>query len=182
MNTGDLEVIPCVLSERLKISEFIIKNHLDASVRNEAELKLQIDDLQTDFPDLFSDEIFQLGHYWKVEQDQNLIGAIGLTPYQDSTSIIYLSFLGVSPLHRNLGLGKKLLDIIIPFSRSKNYQFIRLTTLPGVFNSACHLYEKYGFKEISRQQSLTYNVVVLELALHISRQNPFEKSQHKIWI
>lgn len=37
----------CSVSERSRLAEFIIKNHLDASARNERELKLQTDDLPT---------------------------------------------------------------------------------------------------------------------------------------
>lgn len=70
------------------------------------------------------------------------ISAIGLTPYHGETSkrVIYLSFLGVSPLHRNLGLGKKLLEAAISCARKNQYDSIRLTTLPGVLNSVCNSY------------------------------------------
>lgn len=47
MNSQDLKLQVCQVSERPRIAEFIIQNHLDASVRNEVEMKLQTDDLPT---------------------------------------------------------------------------------------------------------------------------------------
>lgn len=108
------------------------------------------------------------------------ISAIGLTPHAES-HVIYLSFVGVSESCRNLGFGKLLLERAIALAKEKGFKSmrcygaassperseftVRLTTLPGILESACHLYSKYGFKEISAFQSEHYYVATLELNL-----------------
>ncbi|MHA7129295.1 GNAT family N-acetyltransferase [Algoriphagus namhaensis] len=67
---------------------------------------------------------------------------------------------------RGLGLGEKLLREAIQIAARLNYNKMRLDTLPSM-NSAIHLYQKLGFKEIHHYR---FNPIAgskfLELKLH----------------
>jgi ribosomal protein S18 acetylase RimI-like enzyme len=51
--------------------------------------------------------------------------------------------------YRNLGIGKKLIDLLISFGKTLNFKYIFL----GVFANnkiAIKLYKKFGFKQVAR--------------------------------
>lgn len=74
---------------------------------------------------------------------------------------------------RGLGLGEKLLREAIQIATKLNYKKMRLDTLPSM-NSAIHLYQKLGFKEI---QPYRFNPIAgskfmeLELPRQFKKQN-----------
>ncbi len=74
--------------------------------------------------------------------------------------------MGVSTSCRGQGLGKKLLIEAVEEAKKRKYRSIRLVTLPGVLNAACHLYKKFGFIEIDSFKNEFYDsIATLELKL-----------------
>lgn len=93
------------VEERPLIAEFLFKNHVDASARNEEERKDQTDECPDDFPDLVNDEIFKQGKCWIILDQTTIVGGIGYIPDTENSSIVWISWMGVAPSHRGLGLG-----------------------------------------------------------------------------
>lgn len=64
-----------------------------------------------------------------------------------SDSICEMKRLYVREAYRGLGIGNKLISIIIEEARKLNYKYMRLDTL-STLKSAFKLYKSYGFYEI----------------------------------
>jgi putative acetyltransferase len=75
-----------------------------------------------------------------------LSGCIALRPLTRATG--EMKRLYVRPDHRGTGLGRQLTESIIQAARDRNYQFLRLDTLPQM-REAIALYRRLGFHEIA---------------------------------
>ena len=78
---------------------------------------------------------------------ENEVGCIAITPLQDAGSC-EMKRLYVKPLYRHLGIGKKLIEIILELATKKGYSLMKLDTLSRL-KPAIQLYEQYGFKNVS---------------------------------
>lgn len=82
--------------------------------------------------------------YWIIEIEGNIVGGVGVAPFNDQDQICELQKLYLAPQAQGLGLSKKLLDTVLAFA-SQYYQACYLETLCEL-KTACGLYEKYDFK------------------------------------
>lgn len=85
---------------------------------------------------------------WIAEQEGERIGSVMITNSGDN--VAKLRLLLVEPKARGKGLGKRLIDECIDFSRRNGYKKIKLFTV-NVLLEAHHLYSKTGFKIVDER-------------------------------
>ena len=85
---------------------------------------------------------------WIAELDGERVGSIMLV--DSGKQVAQLRLLLVEPKARNKGIGKRLIDECIDFSKKKNYKKIILWTQSNL-SAAHHLYLKAGFKIIKNE-------------------------------
>jgi ribosomal protein S18 acetylase RimI-like enzyme len=78
---------------------------------------------------------------------ESSVACVALTPLKEP-GICEMKRLYVKPRFRHLGIGKKLVEIILDMAAKKEYVTMKLDTLARL-QSAITLYEKQGFKNIS---------------------------------
>lgn len=85
----------------------------------------------------------QHASYWVVEMDGEIVGGIGVAPFNEQEEVCELQKLYLSPKAQGLGWGKKLMETALSFA-SAHYAKCYLETTHELV-AACRLYEKYGF-------------------------------------
>ncbi|GMA48149.1 GNAT family N-acetyltransferase [Tetragenococcus muriaticus] len=86
--------------------------------------------------------------YWVIEQQNKIIGGVGIAPLEDIPEICELQKLYVDSNFQGQGFSKKLMSIALGFA-AQHYQGCYLETHTSLTN-AWHLYEKYGFKLLNQ--------------------------------
>ena len=86
------------------------------------------------------------GALFVAEEDQRLLGTIGLRPFD--AAICEMKRLFVRPEARGRGLAKQLIAVALAEARRLEYAEIRLDTLP-MMGDAQSLYVSLGFQDIS---------------------------------
>jgi putative acetyltransferase len=82
--------------------------------------------------------------YWVLEMDQEVVGGIGIAPFNEQDKVCELQKLYLSPKTQGLGLATKLMETAVLFA-SKHYKKCYLETQHEL-KAACKLYKKFGFK------------------------------------
>ena len=82
-------------------------------------------------------------NYWVVEMDGEVVGGIGIAPFNEQDKICELQKLYLNPKAQGLGLSRKLMDTALAFAR-EHYDKCYLETMHKL-KTACILYDKYGF-------------------------------------
>ncbi|MCM3691034.1 GNAT family N-acetyltransferase [Neobacillus niacini] len=82
-------------------------------------------------------------NYWVVEVEGEVVGGIGIAPFNEHEKVCELQKLYLSPKTQGQGLGKKLMETALSFA-SKHYTKCYLETTLDL-KTACKLYEKFGF-------------------------------------
>jgi len=87
----------------------------------------------------------QLPHagYWVVESEGQIVGGIGIAPFNMEEKICELQKLYLIPDAQGLGISKKLMETALAFAY-EHYDSCYLETMHKL-KTACVLYEKYGF-------------------------------------
>lgn len=84
--------------------------------------------------------------YWVMEVNGEVVGGVGIAPFNESEGICELQKLYLVPKVQGKGLGKKLLETALSFA-AKHYKKCYLETHHKLV-AACKLYEKYGFTRL----------------------------------
>ncbi|PIE95744.1 GNAT family N-acetyltransferase [Bacillus fungorum] len=82
-------------------------------------------------------------NYWVVEMDGEVVGGIGIAPFNEYDKVCELQKLYLSPKAKGLGFSKKLMETALSFA-FKHYEKCYLETMHEL-KAACILYEKFGF-------------------------------------
>ncbi len=85
---------------------------------------------------------------WIAEQNGEKVGSIMIV--DDSNQVARLRLFLVEPKARGKGIGRKLIEECIDFSKRNGYRKIKLWTQSNLL-AARHLYSKYGFKLIEEE-------------------------------
>ncbi|ARC92398.1 MarR family transcriptional regulator [Vibrio coralliilyticus] len=85
---------------------------------------------------------------WVAEMDGEVVGSVFIVRQDDTTAKLRLLY--VEEAARGLGLGRKLVDECVQFSREKGYKRIEFWT-NSVLVSARRIYEAAGFKLIKEE-------------------------------
>ncbi|BBD08654.1 bifunctional helix-turn-helix transcriptional regulator/GNAT family N-acetyltransferase [Desulfovibrio ferrophilus] len=80
---------------------------------------------------------------WVAEQSGQVLGSIGIV--ESEGEMAQLRWLIVDPQARGLGLGRKLVDQAVTFSREQGYKGIFLWTIDSLL-PAIRLYQSFGFE------------------------------------
>ena len=86
---------------------------------------------------------------WIAERDGEVVGSVFIA--RASPEVAQLRLLYVDPSARGLGLGRRLVDECIRFSRAKGYKTLMLWT-HDILVSAVRIYEAAGFKLIREER------------------------------
>ena len=150
--------------ERERVAQFHIPIHFQFSVRTPEQRKAQEDDLETDYPHLCFDEIWNDTYTLIMETQQGqLIGIISLSKNKIQGDCYHkLYSFSICEEHRGTGLGRQLLEKIFEFAKQNDVKSIRLDTLDGWMDTAIALYEKNGFTKFSSFRSEHYLVWTME--------------------
>ncbi|MDQ0970364.1 putative acetyltransferase [Neobacillus niacini] len=81
--------------------------------------------------------------YWVVEMEGEVVGGIGIAPFNEPDKVCELQKLYLTTKSQGLGIGKKLMETALSFA-SKHYEKCYLETT-NELKTACILYEKLGF-------------------------------------
>jgi GNAT superfamily N-acetyltransferase len=96
---------------------------------------------------------------WVEERDGRLVGCVAIVAADARTA--QLRWFLVDPSARGTGLGRRLLDAAIAFSRDAGYERIVLWTVGGL-EAAQHLYRQAGFERLAATPARRWGVDVIE--------------------
>lgn len=83
-------------------------------------------------------------NYWVlVNEDEEVLGGVGIAPYDKRKNICELQKLYISPKAQGKGQARELMDVALQFAK-KHYTSCYLETMDKMEN-ANRLYKKYGF-------------------------------------
>lgn len=83
------------------------------------------------------------GELWIAEVNGEIAGSIAITKFSDT--VAQLKWFVLNENYQGMGIGKKLMETALNFSKEQNYQHVFLWTV-STLETARHLYKKYNFR------------------------------------
>lgn len=175
MNCKDGIIRQAVQCEREIIKKFVCDIHIATSGYNAEATEIQLSDLPFDFPELFHENLWNPSLCWVcttksiLETIDDLMGCIGIRIADDKT--VYIVFLYVSFIHRRKGIARRLLKLVIDWSRinksdkGEKYSAITLFTLKDLMTNAVQLYQSEGFRIVDENSFTYFCVLTMQLDL-----------------
>jgi len=96
---------------------------------------------------------------WLAERDGMVVGSIAIVG--ESEQVGQLRWFLVAPEARGTGLGKRLIQEAIAFSRDARYKCVILWTISAL-HAAAHLYRSAGFERVESVPGRRWGVNVVE--------------------
>ena len=109
------------------------------------------------------------GHIFFAKLDNQIIGTVALMPTKVN-SIVELTKMAVSPSHRGLNIGQKLMQHCISYSKENGLNSIILYSNRKLEN-AIYIYRKYGFMEIKVEDNCPYERCNIKMQLVFKNHN-----------
>lgn len=151
------------------LRHFHVSNHLEETCHFPGEREHQVSELELDFPQLYSAEVFARGSFWIATNEDgdvngtekdSIVGCIGLLPDErQPRDITWLNTFSVATAMRGRRIGSQLLKTALGAVRTNK---VRLVTLGGhsqgsvdIMGRARSLYEKNGFV-LYRRENVPY--------------------------
>jgi ribosomal protein S18 acetylase RimI-like enzyme len=94
------------------------------------------------------------GYIFFAKQNKSILGTVALMPTK-TKDVFELTKMAVSPKHRGLKIGQKLMQHCIDFAKNKNFNSLILYSNTKLEN-AIYIYRKYGFVEIPIEPNSPY--------------------------
>lgn len=110
---------------------------------------VSVDD-QPDLLNIVGEYIDKGGNFWIAEDDNKLIGTIGIMPYSTDIAILKKFFVYEQWQGEPYHIGKRLYAELLDFAKEKGYKTLLLDT-PYNTERAHKFYEKAGFQKISEE-------------------------------
>ncbi|MCL5128473.1 MULTISPECIES: GNAT family N-acetyltransferase [unclassified Algibacter] len=107
--------------------------------------------------------IDQGGYIFFAKLDNDIIGTVALMKTKD-TDNFELTKMAVSPKHRGLKIGQKLMHHVIEFAKTKQISKLIIYSNRKLEN-AIYIYEKNGFIEIPLEENNQYNRADIKMEL-----------------
>jgi GNAT superfamily N-acetyltransferase len=102
---------------------------------------------------------------WIAENENRIVGCIAIVSAEPQTA--QLRWFLVHPSARGIGLGNKLLNEAVTFSRQAGYESIFLWTVDALA-AARHLYLGAGFRKVEARPGFRWGVHVVEEKYELS--------------
>jgi N-acetylglutamate synthase-like GNAT family acetyltransferase len=96
---------------------------------------------------------------WIAERDARIVGCVAIV--EESPGVAQLRWFLVAPEARGAGLGGRLLDQAVAFSRTAGYERIILWTV-STLDTAARLYRRAGFERVEAIPAVRWGVEVVE--------------------
>lgn len=113
----------------------------DLAVPGSAYFDPELDDLHGHYRGL------RHARYWMAEMGGEVVGGIGIAPFDDADTVCELQKLYLRPDVQGRGLSRRLMDTALAFA-AEHYRHCYLETMHRL-EAACVLYRKYGFEPLS---------------------------------
>lgn len=110
---------------------------------------VSVDD-QPDLLNIVGEYIDKGGNFWIAENDNKLIGTVGIMPYSTDIAILKKFFVYEQWQGEPYHIGRRLYAELLDFAKEKGYKTILLDT-PYNTARAHKFYEKAGFQKISEE-------------------------------
>lgn len=101
------------------------------------------------------------GNFWLALHEGEVVGTIALIDAGQGIGALRKMFVKKSFRGKEIGLGKKLLDILLEWAGNKGFTDIYLGTVP-VLEAALRFYEKNGFTRVAKE-NLPSNFPVMQV-------------------
>jgi ribosomal protein S18 acetylase RimI-like enzyme len=96
---------------------------------------------------------------WLAESGERIVGSVAIVGV--SAREAQLRWFLVDPSVRGLGLGRKLLDEAITFSKQRSYATVFLWTVSAL-TAAAHLYSSAGFQKVEERPARQWGMDLVE--------------------
>lgn len=96
---------------------------------------------------------------WVEERDGRLVGCVAIVSAEPR--VAQLRWFLVDPAARGTGVGRRLLEVAVAFSRQSGYERIVLWTVAGLA-AAQHLYRRIGFERVEAAPARRWGVDLIE--------------------
>jgi putative acetyltransferase len=104
---------------------------------------------------LFENYQTPLAAYYVAELNGKIVGGAGFGQLLgDTTNTAELKKMYLLPAARGLGLGRVLMDVLLPLVKAAGYKKLYLETMPSM-EAAIRVYEKYDFQPLDRPMGNT---------------------------
>ncbi len=167
-----------------KFEHAIAQESLSATIINEAKLKMRSSIEILEFDNKYSQDFYNLniewlkaffvvepydeevlskpntyiidkgGHIFFAKLNDKVVGTVALMPTENK-GIYELTKMAVSPEHRGLKIGQKLMQHCISFAKSNSFKGLMLYSSTKLEN-ALYIYRKYGFVDIPVEPDSPY--------------------------
>ena len=113
-------------------------------------------------------------HYFIIEKKNMIIGYFGLLIILDECQIYNI---GIVKDEQNRGYGNRIMNFIVNYCNNSNVDYISLEVREYNFK-AIHLYDKFGFKKISRIKNYYTNPSEDGILMKLNLGEKFERNSN----